>query len=186
MKLSLGQVPTLSRICFVLLYRFYGETRQAGLFRGWFTSLEFEKSFEAVMMPWARDPVRLHKKKVVLLDGVASHYNIKVFQMAREVNMFLVFLPLTCTHVLQALNSVIFRRSRGPRFNPRFIFNWTRSQILRAPSSASENTRESSFGHPKMGAVIEQIVLHHIGNFRERGKLTSYLTFHIRMSETIP
>ena len=103
MKLSLGQVPTLSRICFVLLYRFYGETRQAGLFRGWFTSLEFEKSFEAVMMPWARDPVRLHKKKVVLLDGLASHYNIKVFQMAREVNMFLVFLPPNCTHLLQAL-----------------------------------------------------------------------------------
>ena len=35
-------------------------------------------------------------------------------------------------------------------------------------------------------AVIEQIGLQHIGNFRERGKLTYYLTFHIRMSEAIP
>ena len=79
-----------------------------------------------VVRPWARDPCRLHKKKVILMDCVTFHFHKCLIDIGIEDNVFLVALPKYSTYFLQPLDIAFFapfKRSWRNVINGYGIFN---------------------------------------------------------------
>ena len=63
-----------------------------------------------VIRPWANDPVRVDKKKIVIMDNVSFHFNnIQLALMAEEDQVTFVPLPKNSTYCFQPLDVAFFR-----------------------------------------------------------------------------
>lgn len=72
---------------------------------GWFEGDSFADWFEHLFLPHARTLVG---RKVLVGDNAGFHYNDRVFELAKDNEVDLVFLPPNATHLLQPLDLCFF------------------------------------------------------------------------------
>lgn len=73
---------------------------------GWFESTTFEKWFEYLFLPHAKN---IAGKKAIIGDNLPSHFSLKVLQLCDENNITFICLPPNSTHLTQPLDVSFFR-----------------------------------------------------------------------------
>ena len=77
---------------------------------GWMETEQFQEWFEMVFVKYTQS---IEGPKLLLLDGHASHFSIKVIEIADANNIHIICMPAHSTHLLQPLDVGVFHHFKS-------------------------------------------------------------------------